>query len=1093
MGSSGGARNGRLTRAARTGVVSLVVVASLGLVWSPASASSPVLRRYPYLSEVVGNSATVNWATDRSLSTGSATWGVVSGADCTPTNTVNATKVSITVGSTSEYQWTAVINFPSAGTYCYRAQLGAVDLLDTDPSPRVTTAARPGSSFSFAVMGDWGAGTTDQANVMSRIGASPASFAVTVGDNVYTSGTETEYGDLTQGNVFPSQYLPAIGSRPMFAAEGNHGFSTYLPYLQNFPAPTAAATSGGRFAPETYCCISTLSGSKKYPSAWYAFNWGSARFYVLEGAWADSQGAYQGDFLAHWNGPVAGCGPCGAELEWLQNDLATHQGTLKFAFLHYPLYSDSSNQPSDTYLSGAANLEGLLANNGVGIAFSGHAHHYERNYPQIAGQPLVTYITGGGGAAAGSVSSCSAFDAYAIGSGGSSCRAPRPGSNANVFHFLLVTVNGNQVTVTPTDSTGRTFDVQTYTFSGGGGGDVVAPSAPGGLSAVASGATRVDLGWTASTDDVGVTSYAITRNGSALATVSGSATSFSDTTASPNTAYSYSVRAGDAAGNTSPASNTATVTTPSGGGSTFTFTASDDSYLDQVSSSTNFGSDSRLVADHSPVQDAIMKFNVATGGCGVTKATLALTVGTSGSDGSNKGGDLHTTVGSGWSEGTVTWANAPAANAATIASLGAVTAGTTYVLDITSAVAGDGPLSLRLINTSSDGARYFSKEGSTTQQPKLTITCASDGGDVVAPSAPGGLSAVASGATRVDLGWTASTDDVGVTSYAITRNGSALATVSGSATSFSDTTASPNTAYSYSVRAGDTAGNTSPASNTATVTTPSGGGSTFTFTASDDSYLDQVSSSTNFGSDSRLVADHSPVQDAIMKFNVATGGCGVTKATLALTVGTSGSDGSNKGGDLHTTVGSGWSEGTVTWANAPAANAATIASLGAVTAGTTYVLDITSAVAGDGPLSLRLINTSSDGARYFSKEGSTTQQPKLTITCRVTTTPKRGVTTWMRPCSYRSSIVGASCTASTCSVCCCHHTRRARGQRLRRRRRGGCGTCSSDNQSSKDGADGPPAEAEGDRPPRDACVPPGVLGRAEIPRRQGIEVEFSAR
>jgi hypothetical protein len=34
-----------------------------------------------------------------------------------------------------------------------------------------------------------------------------------------------------------------------------------------------------------------------------------------------------------------------------------------------------------------------------------------------------------------------------------------------VYHFLLVTVDGTQVTVTPTDELGRTFDVQTYDFS----------------------------------------------------------------------------------------------------------------------------------------------------------------------------------------------------------------------------------------------------------------------------------------------------------------------------------------------------------------------------------------------------------------------------------------------------------------------------------------------------------------------------------------------------------------------------------------------------------------------------------------------------
>jgi hypothetical protein len=33
-----------------------------------------------------------------------------------------------------------------------------------------------------------------------------------------------------------------------------------------------------------------------------------------------------------------------------------------------------------------------------------------------------------------------------------------------VFHFLLVTVSGSQVTVAPTDEPGRTFDVKTYTF-----------------------------------------------------------------------------------------------------------------------------------------------------------------------------------------------------------------------------------------------------------------------------------------------------------------------------------------------------------------------------------------------------------------------------------------------------------------------------------------------------------------------------------------------------------------------------------------------------------------------------------------------------
>jgi hypothetical protein len=39
---------------------------------------------------------------------------------------------------------------------------------------------------------------------------------------------------------------------------------------------------------------------------------------------------------------------------------------------------------------------------------------------------------------------------------------------ADVYSFLKVTVTGNKVTVTPMNAAGKTFDVQTYTFSGNG-------------------------------------------------------------------------------------------------------------------------------------------------------------------------------------------------------------------------------------------------------------------------------------------------------------------------------------------------------------------------------------------------------------------------------------------------------------------------------------------------------------------------------------------------------------------------------------------------------------------------------------------------
>jgi len=96
--------------------------------------------------------------------------------------------------------------------------------------------------------------------------------------------------------------------------------------------------------------------------------------------------------------------------------------------------------------------------------------------------------------------------------------------------------------------------------------DASAPSAPGTLSATASGSTQVNLAWGAATDNVGVTGYRVERcagSGCAsfaqIATPTG--TSFSDTALSAATSYSYRVRAADAAGNLGAYSNAASATT----------------------------------------------------------------------------------------------------------------------------------------------------------------------------------------------------------------------------------------------------------------------------------------------------------------------------------------------------------------------------------------------------------------------------------------------------------------------------------------------------------------------------------------------------
>ncbi|MFF2886421.1 discoidin domain-containing protein [Paenibacillus sp. NPDC057967] len=82
------------------------------------------------------------------------------------------------------------------------------------------------------------------------------------------------------------------------------------------------------------------------------------------------------------------------------------------------------------------------------------------------------------------------------------------------------------------------------------------------MSATATSSSSINLTWSASTDNVGVTGYRIYRGGSQVGTATG--LSYADSGLSANTSYSYTVRAVDAAGNQSGNSNTASATTLSG-------------------------------------------------------------------------------------------------------------------------------------------------------------------------------------------------------------------------------------------------------------------------------------------------------------------------------------------------------------------------------------------------------------------------------------------------------------------------------------------------------------------------------------------------
>jgi chitodextrinase len=113
-------------------------------------------------------------------------------------------------------------------------------------------------------------------------------------------------------------------------------------------------------------------------------------------------------------------------------------------------------------------------------------------------------------------------------------------------------------------------------------------------------------------------------------------------------------------------------------------------------------------------------------------------------------------------------------------------------------------------------AKAYDAVGNTASD---SVTVTVQNGDTQAPTVPTGLAITTPAYNKVNLTWTASTDNVGVAGYWVIRNGVTIASTANN--SYSDTTVQPNTNYTYQIVAYDAAGNYSAPTNPISVTTPS--------------------------------------------------------------------------------------------------------------------------------------------------------------------------------------------------------------------------------------------------------------------------------
>lgn len=413
--------------------------------------------------------------------------------------------------------------------------------------------------------------------------------------------------------------------------------------------------------------------------------------------------------------------------------------------------------------------------------------------------------------------------------------------------------------------------------------DTAAPTTPGTPVITVVSATQLDLTWAASTDNIGVARYSVERcSGSGCSSFSEVATpttnTFSDIGLSAATSYSYRIRAVDAATNSSSASGTSSASTQTGGGgavglvAAYSFNAGSGTSVADSSGLSNNGTISGATWTTSGKFGSALSFDGVNDMVSVPDASsLDLTTGMTveawvypaalsgwrtvvlkeisgdlsyslyASSDSPQNPSAHIRTPGNWP--SIVASNGIPVN--TWSHLAVTYNGSTLRLYVNGTQAASLSASGSMLTSSlplriggnTVWTEYFSGRIDEVRVYNRALTAAEittdmntpvgsgSGSDTQAPSTPSGLSATPTSSSQVNLSWTASTDNVGVTGYKVERcQGSGCSSFSQIAVtatnSYVDAGRAPNTAYVYQVRAYDAAGNDSSYSATAAATTP---------------------------------------------------------------------------------------------------------------------------------------------------------------------------------------------------------------------------------------------------------------------------------
>jgi uncharacterized protein (TIGR03382 family) len=232
-------------------------------------------------------------------------------------------------------------------------------------SKRFRTAPVPGTRrVHFAAVGDFGTGGNDEKDMAKEMLASRPELFLALGDNAYSSGTESEI----QNNLF-APLANVLAEVPFFPVAGNHEYVTNQaqPYLDNLYLPTSP------------------SGGERY----YSFDWGHVHFVGLDSNCAIGLSSADRCTLA-------------AQKAWVEKDLAASTAPWKVVYFHHPIWSSGEH---GSQLLMRREFGPLFEKYGVDLVLTGHDHNYERSKPMIgndvapSGKQGIPYLVVGGGGA----------------------------------------------------------------------------------------------------------------------------------------------------------------------------------------------------------------------------------------------------------------------------------------------------------------------------------------------------------------------------------------------------------------------------------------------------------------------------------------------------------------------------------------------------------------------------------------------------------------------------------------------------------------------------------------------------------------------